>query len=127
MGAAGIELEDFVTPERVERCYRRMLELRAKGEGDPKARTLLIKGMRMARAKHGAMLLFLDKGANILQKMNDAQQCRYSQDGADFHRSDFTEFATWREAFLLADDPAGDVKYRVLGWAYASVAEVLGA
>jgi hypothetical protein len=127
MGAAGIELEDFVTPERVERCYRRMLELRAKGEHDPKARALLVRGMNMARAKYGPMLLFLEKGANILQKMNDAQQIRLRQDGNDYAKTDFTEFATWREAYLLADDPAGDVKFRVLGWAYASVAEVLGA
>lgn len=125
MGAAGIELADFVTEDRVEHVYRRMFALRDLGERDPHGRRMLIRGMNMARAKHGGMLLFLEKGAEILRQLNDSQICRLQQDGAEFSRCDFTEFSSWKEAYMLAADGNDTVKFRVFGWTYAACAEYL--
>ena len=45
MGANGIELPEWVTDKVIERTYRRVQELRAKGENHPATRSLLVRGM----------------------------------------------------------------------------------
>jgi len=125
MGSAGIELPEWVNDKVIERTYRRVLELRAKGENHPATRSLLVRGMNMARAQSPTMLLFLDKGAEVLRRFNDEQQSRFEQAG--YRRVDYSEFSTWREAYLLCVEPRDDVKYRVFGFVYAAVAEALSA
>lgn len=120
-----IELPDFVTEALVERTYRRVQEIRALGENHRNARALLVRGMNAARAKSPKMLLFLEKGAEILRRKNDEQQSRFAQEG--YCRTDYSEFATWRESYMLCVEPRDDVKYAVFGWIYAAVAEALAA
>lgn len=127
MGAAGIELPDFVTPEFIEDVYRRCSAMRARGEDHPKARDYLVRGMNMARARAPKMLLFLEKGATHLRRMNDAQQSRFeaNETGVTYHRTDFNEYAQWKSAYILALEPREGTMYRTFGWIYASVAEAL--
>lgn len=125
MGSAGIELPEWVNDKVIERTYRRVLELRAKGENHPATRSLLVRGMNMARAQSPTMLLFLDKGAEVLRRFNDEQQSRFDQAG--YRRVDYSEFSTWREAYLLCVEPRDDVRYRVFGFVFAAVAEALSA
>jgi hypothetical protein len=126
MGAAGIELPEFVTPRVIERTYRRALELQNHRDS-PYSRGMLLKGMNMARAQHAVMAKFLEKGADHLQKVNDSQQERFDEKG--LRRTEFSEYASWREAFLRMTEPTQheDVMFRVFGWIYAAVAEALSA
>jgi hypothetical protein len=123
MGAAGIELPEWVTDKVIERTYRRVQELRAKGEDHRATRSLLVRGMNAARAQSPVLLLFLDKGAEVLRRFNDEQQSRFDQEG--YRRVDYSEFSAWREAYLLCVEPRDDVKYRVFGFIYAAAAEAV--
>lgn len=121
-----IELPEQVRPELVERTYRRSFELRQRAKTDRAKRCVEI-GRRMAKARSPRLLLFLEHGAEHLQRMNDEQKSRFAQEGYA-GATEYTEFATWREAFLLARDPRSheDVHLDVFKWVYAAVAEVLG-
>jgi len=126
MGAAGIELPDFVTPALIERTYGRAAKLQDHRDS-PYSRSMLVKGMNMARSQHAVMAKFLEKGADHLQKINDSQRDRFEEHG--LVRTDFSEYAAWREAYLRMTEPNRheDVMYRVFGWIYAAVAEALSA
>lgn len=127
-----IELPDFVSGTLIERTYHRALywQDRARGQKDTfAAKRWLTIGMNRARSRDPRMLLFLEKGAEHLRKLNDAQQERFTyNERGTFQKQDFTEYASWREAFLKARDPQHDEEtmYRVFGWIYAAVAEALG-
>ncbi len=127
MGAAGIELPEFVTGKVIERTYHRAMKLQDKGARDHYAGRMLLAGMNRARARDPLLLLFLEKGADHLQKVNDSQQDRFDEGG--HRRQDFSEFATWREAYQRASEPQAheDVMYRVYGWVYAAVHEALAS
>lgn len=126
-----IELPEFVTSDLIERTYARAIQLRDLGERNPSARSLLSRGMNMARQRYPKMLLFLEKGAEHLQQKNQDQQARLqaNETGLSFGRTEFSEFATWRTAYEKAVDPEADERtlYRTWGWIYAAVAEALGA
>lgn len=125
-----IELPEFMSGAVVERTYRRMRELQDRARepfwnGGMRARAFRDRGMRMARARDPRMLLFLEKGAEYLRARNDEQASRFAQEG--YARTDFGEYALWREAFLKATEPQqhDDVMYGLYGWVYAAVAEAL--
>lgn len=126
-----IELPESVTPALIERTYARAIQLRDLGERNPHAKSLLTRGMNMARKRYPKMLLFLEKGAEHLQRQNQAQQARLqaNETGLRFGKTEFSEFSTWRTAYEKAVDPEADERtlYRTWGWIYAAVAEALGA
>lgn len=124
-----IELPEFMSGSLIERTYRRSRELREQSvrHGSTRAREMCLKGVRMARDRNPRMLLFLEKGADWLSHRNDEQRSRFAQEG--FAPNDYTEFATWKEAYLRASEPRGreDTQLEVFGWVYGAVAEALGA
>lgn len=131
MSAARIELPEFMSARVVEQTYRRAMELKAKEneswwKGGAKARRYKDIGVRMAIDRHPKLLLFLDKAAEHLRTENEQQKDRMGEHG--FAQCDFSEYATFREAFIKADAPQRDVHalHHVFCWIYAAVAEALG-
>ncbi len=126
-----IEINDFITPKLIERTYGRAIQLGdLYNKGTPSQRAnaerLRLAGMRMARARAPTMLLFLEKGSDYLQKINDAQKSRFAQEGHD-RVSEYSEYSQWKTAYLKAMEPQNheDMMYKTLGWVYASVFEAL--
>ena len=141
MGAAGIELPDFLNlhggAQRIERVYSRSLALQNMGERNHYARRMLEGGLRRARARDPHLLKFLDLSSEYFRKRNDEQKSRFKQmEGRDGkiieherpNEFEFSEYATWREAFLRVDAPQHrEDQLRIFGWIYACVHEYLGA
>lgn len=82
-------------------------------------------GMRIARSKHPALLLALDKAANVLDHAAEDQSGRSRRDpGASRSEKVFpTEAALWREAYRLMD--AGE-PIQHFAWIYAAGAWLAG-
>lgn len=129
-----IELPDFVTPELIERTYRRAMAIQDAGHGRStsswwtkhRARNLRHVGVKMAMARDPKLLLFLEKAAEHLRRMNDAQKSRITQEG--FARCDFSEYELFRTAYEKALEPKRDelALAATWGWVYAASAEALG-
>lgn len=120
MGAAGIEIPEWINPQTVERAHRRAsllqkADARSKAEG----------GFRAARARDPKMMLVLEQAANILAKIQEEQHGRTQRSASTpySHRVDLTEFSMWREAYNTAD--RGEPE-RALIWYYAAAAELAG-
>lgn len=124
-----IELPEFMNARIIERTYQRAMAMQNRTANDAYSRRMIEHGLRRARARDGKMLLFLEKGTEYLRQMNDAQKSRFAQQGYDQPNVEFTEFSTWREAYLLMLEPShhADVKMDVFRWVYAAVAEALSA
>lgn len=122
-----IELPEFMNGRLIERTYARAMALQNMGDRDAYARRLMEQGLRRARGRDPRTLLFLEKGADYLQHRNDEQKSRFAQEGHEGKNYEFTEFGTWREAYLLMSEPKAhaDVKMEVFRWVYAAVAEAL--
>lgn len=106
----------------VERIYARAIALQNRS-GSRESFLLKQRGMNMARARYAPMLRVLEQGAEVLRRMNDEQASRFAQKGIE--KSDFTEYATWREALLKITDWSREeeYKYGVFAWIYAAVGE----
>ena len=137
-----IELPDFVTPATVELAYKRSWQMQATHKQSPSgySRAWRHRGVRAAVVRDGKLLKWLALAAELLRSENDAQQDRFAANDQDPHRraaqhnvdlaaTDFTEFATFREALLLADEYLrdhnndGDCDPEVFGWIYGAAAE----
>ena len=119
-----IELPEFMTANIVERTYGRVKALRNLGRSHLRAQRYLTQGRNRVRARDPKLLLFLERGADVLQAKNDAQKDRFEEQG--FRRQDFAEYAQWREAYIKASEPRrDDVQLEVYAWIYAAVAEAL--
>jgi hypothetical protein len=128
-----IELPDFVTPELIERTYRRAMAIQDAGHvrstsswwSRHRARHLRHVGTKMAMARDPKLLLFLEKAAEHLRRMNDAQKSEITDRG--FARTDFSEFELFRTAYEKAMEPKRDeaALFTIWGWVYASAAEAL--
>ena len=95
-----VEIENFITPERVEYAYglaqRYQMERR---------QSLADAAMRAARARDPKLLKALEKGAEIVGKMSEAQMGR-TRRGIDVpfsHTKEHTESQLWREAYRMVD------------------------
>lgn len=120
MGAAGVEIPEWINESTVERAYRRALKAqRLRHENFAQ------KGMRAARARDGHLLKALEGAAEVLQAMQERQVGRYIRDpGTPFgHRVDLTEYTLWREAYRLADEGKPTLHFQ---WIYGAAAELAG-
>lgn len=130
--SARIELPDFMTARLVEKTYGRAMQLRDASQKGwfrldaIKARRAKEIGVRMALDRHPKLLLFLEKAAEHLRTVNDEQASRITQEG--FAKTDFSEYAVFREAYLKAVEPGRDehTLHKVYCWVYAAAAEALG-
>jgi hypothetical protein len=116
MGAAGLELPEWITRTTVERAHG--LALRAQ---KTQALGFAEKGMRAARARDPHMMKALEGGAEMLLKISREQLgSNYVVAGV---RLDATEHSIWREAYVQADRGAPLVQFR---WIYGAAAELAG-
>jgi hypothetical protein len=116
VGAAGVELPEWINDRTVERAYGRAFQLQKERRlGTAEA------GMRAARARDSRILKALEGGAEVLVRLSEKQL------GAHFNvggvRMDATEAQIWREAYKAADRGEPLVQFR---WVYAAAAELAG-
>lgn len=120
MGAAGIELEDFITLPRVEEAHRR-----AQLNMDRRNQSFANTGWRAAEARDDKMLKVLEIAANLMDREQDNQLGRTMRDpSATYAESKgTTEVQMWREAYRLMDE--GN-PIRNFEWIYGAAAWLCG-
>lgn len=119
MGAAGIELSDWINRETVERAYARAVQAQRL-----RHQTVADTGMRAARARDPKLLLALEKGAEVLDRMAEEQGGRTRRSSSQFSETvELTEVALWRKAYEFADkgEPLGQFE-----WIYGAAAVLAG-
>ncbi len=104
----------------VEQIYRRAQTGSEAGVAD-----LVNKGVRAARARDPYLMLGLEKCAEVMQAIAEAQQgqTKRSTGTAVGARVDATEYTIFRKAYEHADEGDALVHY---GWIYAAVGEYVG-
>jgi hypothetical protein len=120
MGAAGVEIPEWINDGTVERAFRRMNTAR-----HSRQQNFADKGMRAARARDSRLLKALEGGAEVLQSIQERQVGRTIRDTATpyGHRVDLTEYAMWREAYRMCDE---GTPLRAFEWIYGAAAELAG-
>jgi hypothetical protein len=119
MGAAGIELVEAINEHSAERTHRaaalaQRMDLQAWAE----------VGWRAAVARDPVMLKTLDRMAEVMGRLHEAQHGRTQRTThIEGLKSDLTEYAIWRESFRLAD--AG-MPTRAFIWYYGAAAALAG-
>lgn len=131
MGAAGVELPDTVTDGLVEWAYKRskvMRDAHARHAGRRYSEAWRQRGISLARDRDSKVMKFLGLAAERLWQLQLPQLSRFAQEGLAGHRAEggeFTEFSTFKQALLLADElyREADCDHEVFGWLYGAVAE----
>jgi hypothetical protein len=128
--SAIIELPEAVTHELVERAFARSKQLideynRGGRRMSRRLAATVDRGLRLADGRNDKLLKFLERAAERLRQLNDAQQDRLEEGG--FARTDYTEFATWRAAYRVADEGRArtDAQVEMFRWIYAACADAL--
>jgi hypothetical protein len=94
---ASIELPYPITRKTVEDAYR----MGKIAQRDGNARFVLV-GRRAAKARDPKLLLALQKGAAVLQKMTEEQAGQHGFDVGG-QRVQHTEFQIWKNAYAAVD------------------------
>ena len=120
MGAAGIEVEEFVTLSRVEEAHRR-----AQLNMDRRNQSFADTGWRAAEARDDRMLKVMERAANLMDKEQDSQLGRTMRDpGSTYAESKgTTEVQMWTEAYRLLDE---GTPIRNFEWIYGAAAWLCG-
>ena len=128
MGANHVELEGFITAERVEWAHREANKAHERGN-----QSFAQTGLRAARARDDRMLKVMEQAANILHQMSEEQMGqtrRMAVHSADNYRAsaEHTEMAMWREAYRLLDEGhiKPDTMNHPLEWIYGAAALLCG-
>lgn len=120
MGAAGVEIAEWINERTVEaafsRCYAAMENRRP---------AIAEKGLRAARQRDSRLLKALEGGAEILHRIQERQYGRTLRDPSTPYgeRVELTEYTLWREAYRLCDQGEPSVH---LQWVYGMAAELAG-
>jgi hypothetical protein len=124
-GSARIEVASFVTRKSVEHVYGKVQGLRERTKRDPTLPSIVLVGMRAARARDPKLLIALEKGAEVVHQIAEEQYGRTMRDGASTHAERVwpTEAQLWREAYVTVD--SGNV-CEPLAWIYAMGAILAG-
>jgi hypothetical protein len=142
--SGAVALPENVNKVTVEAVYARMLEYKRQWGERPESSlpwhgrwsarrrsATLTRAINMVLDRHSLMLLYLEKGADILQKMNDEQRVRFKQEGHDEYdrrSGEFMEFQVWREAYRVMDKGDPESIHRasdLYKWVYAAIADYL--
>jgi hypothetical protein len=129
MGANGyIELEEFITRERVEWAHREANKAHERGR-----QGFAQVGLKAAKRRDDKMLKVLDIAANILHQMSEEQmgQTRRMAVNSEYNSrlaAEHTEVAMWREAYRLMDEGKIEpwAKNHPLEWIYGAAALLCG-
>ena len=119
MGAAGIEIGDWVNAESVEWAHRRASAAQRQRE-----QRIADVGMRAARARDPKLLLVLEKAAEVLDRMQEQQVGQTRRTATRYADSvELTEVALWRKAYEFADkgEPLPHLE-----WMYGAAALLAG-
>lgn len=119
MGAAGVEVEQFINRASVEWAHRRASEAQRRRE-----QHVANAGMRAARARDPKLLLALEKATEVLARMEEEQVGRTRRTASRFSDSvELTEVALWRKAYEFADrgEPLPHLE-----WIYGAAALLAG-
>jgi len=119
MGAAGIEVSEWINPESVEWAHRRASLAQKQRE-----QRIADVGMRAARARDAKLLLVLEKSAEVLDRMQEQQVGQTRRTATRYADSvELTEVALWRKAYEFADkgEPLPHLE-----WIYGAAALLAG-
>jgi hypothetical protein len=111
-----VEIEEFFSPERVEWAYR--MALRDQHEGRQRNAE---KAMQIARSRDPKMLKAMEKGAEIVVRMDEEQRGRTRRMAENLSEQvETTETQLWREAYRLMDEgkPIPNFAWMYLAGAY---------
>lgn len=128
--SAFVELPDSVSDARVEWTHKRAMTMQAehvRRAGRRYTEAWRQRGVRLARERDPKLLKFLELAAERLYKLQAPQVSRFRQEGYDEHArrsGEFTEFSTWKNGMLLADQGKG-CDPEVFGWLYGAAAEAV--
>ena len=100
MGTNHVELDDFLTIQRIEWAHGRACQAqREQRQGVADA------GWRAARARDPRLLKTLEIGAEKIGKLSENQTGRTRRSTEKYAESvEHTEFQLWREAYRLCDE-----------------------
>ena len=120
MGAAGVELPEWINERTVESAFRRAQVAR-----NTRHQEFANKGMRAARYRDSRLLKALEGGAEVLHAIQERQQGRTMRDPSTpfGHRVELTEYSMWREAFRLCDEGQPLPAFE---WIYGAAADLAG-
>ncbi len=120
MGNGYVEVEEFVTPGRVEWAYRRAME----AQHFRKQRFADV-GWRAAQDRDPRLLKVLECSANILSKMDEDQrgQTRRGTDTPFAEQRETTVTQLWKGAYETVDR---GTPTRALEWIYGAAALMCG-
>ena len=115
-----IEIEEFITPERVEVAYGLAQKYQALG-----IQSFADTGWRAAKVRDPKLLLALEKGAEIVDALTEAQYGRTMREiGQDHGKTKgTTEQGLWREAYRMCDEGTPLQNFE---WIYGAAAWLCG-
>lgn len=115
-----VEMEDFLSPERIEHAYGLAKKYQALGR-----QSFAAAGWRAAQARDPKLLKALERGAEIIDKMTENQYGRTMRSsGATFGETKgTTEQQLWREAYRLCDEGQPIQNFE---WVYGAAAWLCG-
>lgn len=117
--SAHVEIEEFMTPERVEVAYGKAIAA-MQGRRQAFADT----GWRAAVARDSKLLKALERGAEVLAAADERQRGRTRRSTLiENERVETTATQLWREAYRTAD--AGQPK-EAYCWVYGAAAWLVG-
>tara|TARA_Y100000310_G_scaffold341577_1_gene441172 strand:- start:690 stop:1067 length:378 start_codon:yes stop_codon:yes gene_type:complete len=122
MGSSHVEIEDFITPARVEHAYS--MAMRSQ---QLKIQSFADTGWRAAQARDSKLLKALERGAEVVEKMSENQFGRTMRTADEEEKHKYergtTESQLWREAYRLCDE--GN-PIRNFEWIYGAAAYLCG-
>jgi hypothetical protein len=122
MSNAHVEIEDFLTPGRVEHAYS--LAIKAQHN---RRQSFADTGWRAAKARDPKLLKALEKGAEILAKLSENQFGRTmrtaGEDDKHQYKGGTTEEQLWRNAYTTCDNGTPEQNYE---WIYGAAAWLCG-
>ena len=122
MSTSHVEIEDFITPERVEYAYSLAVKCQ-----HMRRQSFADVGWRAALARDPKLLKALEKGAEVIEKMSENQFGRTMRTAGkeDKHKyqQGTTEGQLWRNAYTTCDNGTPERNYE---WVYGSAAWLAG-
>ena len=119
MGAAGVEVENWINRNTVEWAFGRVQDAQRQRQ-----QHIATAGMRAARARDPKLLLVLEKATEILDRMQEEQVGRTRRSSSVFGETvELTEVALWRKAYEFCDkgEPLPHLE-----WIYGAAAILAG-
>jgi hypothetical protein len=95
-----VEIEEFFSPERIEWAYR----MACRAQKDQRQR-FADMAMRAAHARDPKLLKAMEKGAEIITRMDEEQRGRTRRMADNLsEQTETTETQLWRESYRLMDE-----------------------